>query len=97
MYAWFVTFKDKKGITNINAFQNILDESVHKPNIWFKSATGIDTLKFAKKTDLSNLKVVSATLLLVYFLSLKDSTSETRKNVFYFTSKALFVLEIIKF
>ena len=33
MYAWFVTFKDKKGITNINAFQNILDESVHKPNI----------------------------------------------------------------
>ena len=33
MYAWFVTFKDKNGITNINAFQNILDESVHKPNI----------------------------------------------------------------
>ena len=32
-YAWFVTFKDKKGITNINAFQNVLDESVHKPNI----------------------------------------------------------------
>ena len=31
------------------------------------------------------------------FLHLKKSTSEARKNVFYFTSKALFVLEIIKF
>ena len=37
------------------------------------------------------LKVVSATFLLVCFLSLKDSTCETRKNVFYFTPKALFV------
>ena len=43
------------------------------------------------------LKVVSATFLLVYFVSLKESTCETRKNAFYFTSKALFVLEIIKF
>ena len=30
-------------------------------------------------------------------LCLKESTCETRKNVFYFTSKALFVIEIIKF
>ena len=36
-------------------------------------------------------------ILLVCFLSLKESTCETRKNVFYFTSKALFVLEKIKF
>ena len=43
------------------------------------------------------LKVVSATFLFVYFICLKGSTCETRKNVFYFTSKALFVLEIIKF
>ena len=43
------------------------------------------------------LKVVSATFLLVCFVSLKESTCETRKNVFYFISKALFVLEIIKF
>ena len=34
--------------------------------------------------------------LLVCFLSLKESTYETRKNVFYYNSKALFV-EIIKF
>ena len=43
------------------------------------------------------LKVVSTTFLLVCFVCLKDSTYETRKNVFYFTLKALFVLEITKF
>ena len=43
------------------------------------------------------LKVVSATFLLVCFLSLNDSTCRTRKNAFYFTWKALFVLEKIKF
>ena len=45
----------------------------------------------------SYLKVVSATFVLVCFLSLNESTFQTRKNVFYFTSKALFVLEKIKF
>ena len=44
-----------------------------------------------------NLKVVSATFVLVCFLSLNESTFQTRKNVFYFTSKALFVLKKIKF
>ena len=48
-------------------------------------------------TKQMTLKVVSATFLLVCFACLKESTCETRKNVFYFTSKALFVLEIIKF
>ena len=43
------------------------------------------------------LKVVSATFLLVCFVCLKESTCETRKNAFYFTSKAVLVLEIIKF
>ena len=45
----------------------------------------------------NNLKVVSATFLLVCILSLKENTCKARKNVFYFTSKALFVLEKIKF
>ena len=40
------------------------------------------------------LKVVSTTFLLVCFVCLKESTCETKKNVFYFTSKALFVLDI---
>ena len=43
------------------------------------------------------LKVVSATFLLVCFLSLNESTCQTRKNDFYFTSKALFILEKIQF
>ena len=42
------------------------------------------------------LKIVCVTFLLVYFLSLNKSTCQTRKNVLYFTSKALFVLEKIK-
>ena len=62
-----------------------------------KNATGVDTSSFAKKTDLVNLKVVSATFLLVCSVSLKASTCETRKNVFYFTLKYFFVLEWIKF
>ena len=36
-------------------------------------------------------------ILLVCFLSRKETNCETRKNAFYFTSKALFVLEKIKF
>ena len=43
------------------------------------------------------LKVVSATFLLVSFVCLKESSCKTRKNAFYFTSKALLVLEIINF
>ena len=40
---------------------------------------------------------MSATFLLVYFVCLKESTFETKKNVFYLISKVLFVLEIIRF
>ena len=43
------------------------------------------------------LNGVSATFLLICFLHLKESTCEARKNVFYFTSKVLFVFEINKF
>ena len=43
-----------------------------------------------------SLKVVFTTFLLVCFVYLKESTFETRKNAFYFTSKALLALEIIK-
>ena len=45
------------------------------------------------------LKVMSASFsfLLIWLVCLTKSTCETRKNIFYFTLKALFVLEIIKF
>ena len=45
----------------------------------------------------TSLEVVSATFLLVCIVCLKESICETRKNVFYFTSKAHFVLEIFEF
>ena len=45
----------------------------------------------------NSLKVVSATFLLVCFSSLKESNCENWKNVFCFTSIALFILEKIKF
>ena len=31
-YAWVVTLKDKKGITIVNAYQSVLDNSERKPN-----------------------------------------------------------------
>ena len=58
-----------------------------------------DILKsgYQKKSNAwGNLRIVSATYLLVRFLSLSKTTCQTKKNVFYFTSKALFVLEKIK-
>ena len=34
-YAWVIPVKDKKGVTVVNAFQKILDDSERKPNkIW---------------------------------------------------------------
>ena len=47
--------------------------------------------------QLPSLKVVSATFALVCFLSPNESTCQTRKNAFYFTSKALFIPKKIKF
>ena len=34
-HAWVIPLKDKKGITIINAFGNILDESNRKPKKYF--------------------------------------------------------------
>ena len=31
-YAWVVSLKDKKGVSIVNAFQKILDDSTRKPN-----------------------------------------------------------------
>ena len=39
-YAWVIPLKDKKGITIINTFQKILDESKRKPNkIWVEKGS----------------------------------------------------------
>ena len=66
-------------------------------SIWniFKNIIFHSTTLVAASSHILN--VVSASFLLISFVCLKDSTCETRKNVFYCTSKALFLLEIIKF
>ena len=51
---------------------------------------------YQSNTYRKDLKVVFATFLLVCFACLRESTCKTSKNVFYFTSKALFITEIIK-
>ena len=48
-------------------------------------------------TRRATLKVASTTFLLVCFVCRKERTCKTRKNTFYFTSKALRIFEIIKF
>ena len=68
-----------------------------KPTDTDKMEVFIGLLVHIRLVNLSCLKVVSTTFLLVCFLSLKEGTWETRKNAFYFTSKALFILEKIKF
>ena len=57
------------------------------------SKKNVNVLFFAEKF----LKVVSTTFSLVCFVCLNERTCKTRKNVFCFTSKALFIFEIIKF
>ena len=44
-----------------------------------------------------NNEMMIAKLFNEYFLSLNERTCQTKKNAFYFTSKALLILEKIKF
>ena len=40
-YAWVAPLKDKKGITIVNTFQKILDNSIRKPSkIWVDKGCG---------------------------------------------------------
>ena len=64
----------------------------YRAPVWRKPATHKHF--FPKQTC---LKVVSTTFLLVWLLSLNESPCQTRKNAFYFTWKAVFVLKKIKF
>ena len=50
-----------------------------------------------KYVSFETLKLVSAIFSQIFIFSSNDRPSETMKNVFYFTEKALFVLEILKF
>ena len=42
-YAWVVPLEDKKGVSIVNAFQNILSNSKKKPNkIWVKEKKAVN-------------------------------------------------------
>ena len=48
-YAWIVPLKDKRGISIVNAFQKILDDSNRKPNkIWFDKGSEFYNNSFKK-------------------------------------------------
>ena len=92
-------------ILSENKLKQKLELSIH-PNLSFTNTLWMILLVINRRnknvkmdllTYFRNLMVVSTTFLLVCFLCLKGSTCETRKNVFYFTLKAFFVPEIIKF
>ena len=48
-YAWVVPLKDKKGVSIVNAFQKILDDSKRKPNkIWVDKGSEFYNNSFKK-------------------------------------------------
>ena len=51
-YVWAVPLKDKKGVTIVDAFQKILDDSMIKPNkIWVDKGSKFynSSLKMVKR------------------------------------------------
>ena len=48
-YAWVISLKDKKGISSVNAFQKILNDSKRKPNkIWVDKGSEFYNNSFKK-------------------------------------------------
>ena len=71
---------------------------MQKPGSWFLLAKCLkNTCGRGDQIDDLHFYLKTARFVLVYFSSLNESTCQTRTNVFYFTTKALFVLEKIKF
>ena len=59
-YAWIVPIKDKKGVSIINAFQKILNESGRKPNkIWVDKGSKFYNISFKKWLKDNNTEMYS--------------------------------------
>ena len=71
----------------------VLSFLVSSPSEKKKNHTCLQFIRFF----ISIIKGCVRYILLVCFVCLKESTCETRKNAFYFTSKAPLVPEIINF
>ena len=59
-YAWVVPLKDKKGVTIVNIFQNILDSSKRKPNkIQVDQGSEFYDSSFQNQLDDNDIKLYS--------------------------------------
>ena len=57
-YAWVVPLKDKKGVSIVNVFQNILKESDRKPNkMWVDKGSEFYNISFKKWLKDSNIEM----------------------------------------
>ena len=57
-YAWVGPLKDKKGVSIVNAFQNILDSSKRKPNkIWVNQGSEFSNNLFKKFLKENNIEM----------------------------------------
>ena len=71
-YAWVVPLKDIKGVSTVNAFQNILDDSNRKSNkIWVDKGTKFYS-NFFKKCIKDNILKCIRYIMKVNVLLLKD-------------------------
>ena len=60
-YVWIIPLKDKKGISIVNAFQNILNESNRKPNkIWVDKGSEFYNNSFKKWLGDNGIEMYSA-------------------------------------
>ena len=59
-YAWVAPLKDEKGITTVNAFQKIWDDSTRKPNkIWVDKGSKFYNSFFKKWLKDNDIKMYS--------------------------------------
>ena len=59
-YAWVIPLKDKKGVSIVNAFQKILDDSKRKPNkIWVDKGSEFYNNSFKKWLKNNDIEMYS--------------------------------------
>ena len=57
-YAWVVPIKDKKGVSIVNAFKKILNDSNRKPNkIWVDQGSEFYNNTFKYFLKINNIKI----------------------------------------
>ena len=59
-YAWVIPIKDKKGVSIVDAFQNILKESIRKPSkIWVDKGSEFYNNSFKKWLEDNDIEMYS--------------------------------------